>query len=90
MNPDFKTFEYVMKKLEKNQVRNLTSKKYNRLAMLENPELIQVSDYTSNALKILKTETQAILCQVKKIFDHQTSILTLKLSNEERKVENNF
>ena len=49
-----------MQKIQNSQ----SDSKLTKLQMLENKDLMQVPDYSNKALKILKTETQAMLCEV--------------------------
>ena len=59
---------------------------------LRNPELQQVPDYTSEALKRLKTEIQSVVHEVNRIFDVRKKVLSLEISSSWNKewVPNEF
>jgi hypothetical protein len=49
-----------MQKIQNSQ----RDRKLTKLEILEDKELMEMPDYSTKALKILKTETQAMLCEV--------------------------
>jgi hypothetical protein len=49
-----------MQKIQNSQ----RDRRLTKLQLLKDEELKQVPDYSTKALKILKTETQAMLCEV--------------------------